>query len=125
MESDNKSFGNMSFYSHLKLRIAKHQVSRFEVLIIITVPFTFQTIPLIFRNSFLISTVLQRRDDITVTFRLVEQIDDITLRKSVEKNMIINEHPLSQSGISDRQKTSKITSMHSVDLSTVINLIAR
>ena len=44
------------------------------------------------------------REDITVTFKLIKSIDDSILRKSTEKELIATKEPLSQSGISDRQK---------------------
>lgn len=45
------------------------------------------------------------RADITITFKLVEEIDNSILRKSTEKELIATRKPLSQSGISDRQKS--------------------
>lgn len=44
------------------------------------------------------------RTDITVTFKLIEEIENTMLRKSTEKELITQKEPLSQSGISDRQK---------------------
>ena len=43
--------------------------------------------------------------DITLTFKLIEEIDDTAVRKSTEKELIARREPLSQSGISDRQKS--------------------
>lgn len=44
------------------------------------------------------------REDITLTFKLIESIDDKKERKLKEKKLITENKPLSQSGISDRQK---------------------
>lgn len=44
------------------------------------------------------------RSDITLTFKLIESIDDKKERKLKEKKLIAENKPLSQSGISDRQK---------------------
>ncbi len=44
------------------------------------------------------------KPDITLTFRLIESIDDKKERKLKEKKLIAENKPLSQSGISDRQK---------------------
>lgn len=44
------------------------------------------------------------RIDITVSFKLIKLIDDKSKRKSNEKELIEKNDPLSQSGISDRQK---------------------
>lgn len=44
------------------------------------------------------------RTDITVTFKLIQEIENTMLRKSTEKELIAKKEPLSQSGISDRQK---------------------
>lgn len=44
------------------------------------------------------------RPNITLTFKLIELIDDIKERKLKEKKLIAENKPLSQSGISDRQK---------------------
>ena len=44
------------------------------------------------------------RPDITLTFKLIESIDDKKERKLKEKKLIAENKPLSQSGISDRQK---------------------
>ena len=46
----------------------------------------------------------QLRSDITLTFKLIESIDDKKERKLKEKKLIAENKPLSQSGISDRQK---------------------
>lgn len=44
------------------------------------------------------------RPNITLTFKLIELIDDKKERKLKEKKLIAENKPLSQSGISDRQK---------------------
>lgn len=44
------------------------------------------------------------RSDITLTFKLIESIDDKKERKLKEKKLITANKPLSQSGVSDRQK---------------------
>lgn len=44
------------------------------------------------------------RPNITLIFKLIESIDDIKERKLKEKKLIAENKPLSQSGISDRQK---------------------
>lgn len=42
--------------------------------------------------------------DITLNFHLLEQENDMKIRKQKEKQYIANKSPISQSGISDRQK---------------------
>jgi len=42
---------------------------------------------------------------ITLKFRLIKKEDDRTLRKKIEKELIKENKPLSQSGISDHQKS--------------------
>lgn len=48
-----------------------------------------------------------RDSSITVKFELVEEEDKIINRKKIEKDLIKKEEPISQSGISDRQKSAK------------------
>lgn len=44
------------------------------------------------------------KEDITLTFKLIESIDDYKKRKLKEKKLIAENKPLSQSGRSDHQK---------------------
>lgn len=48
-----------------------------------------------------------RDSSITVKFELLEKADKVKDRKKIEKDLIKKEEPISQSGISDRQKSAK------------------
>lgn len=56
-----------------------------------------------------------RDSSITVKFELLEKVDKVKDRKKIEKDLIKEKEPISQSGISDSQKSvkDKITALNS------------